>query len=339
MADHSASHSDTSDSWSQKMRFSRLGIFILISLTVLLGTNCSFYNRIIARKNLVDGSKAYKERKFQEAEQLFRDAVSRDPKGDTVEGKTAQLFLARTLHSEFIGNRAVKDKAEEAIGEYKKVLAVNKNDQSSYKAIASLLENLQRTDEWQSWVTARSKDESILPQHRAEAFISLAAKQNTCANDITDTDKTKKTVGKAFQFVKPESAEDFEKLKGCVDLGTRLIDQAMMLEPDEVKNARSFDISGATDDQLRAKGDLLRVFESGRSYKTSLGIQGMRLAEMEGRTADRDRLKSEADASKAKFLELSDVVKRIQNEVDARAAAKEAESTATANANANASKK
>src|SRR5437868_15181116 len=102
------------------MRFSRFGAVVLLSFTVLIGANCSYYNRVMARKNLVDGSKAYKDRKFPDAEQLFRAAVARDPNGNYVEGKTAQLFLARTLHSEFIGNRQRKDLAEAAITEYQK---------------------------------------------------------------------------------------------------------------------------------------------------------------------------------------------------------------------------
>lgn len=323
--------------WSQMMRFSRLGVFVLVLVTVFLGTNCSFYNRILARKALVDGSKAYKERKFQEAEQLFRDAAARDPQGETEEGRIAQVFLARTLHSEYIGNRIDKAKAEEALQEYKKALALDKNDQSSYKAVASLLENLQRTDEWRAWVTERSKNEQILPQYRAESLISLAAKENTCAGEISDTDKTKKTVTKdgkqAFQFVKPEDPAEFEKLKACVDRGTTLINQAMALEPDTVKNAKNLDVKSLTDQQLREYLDLFKIFESGRSYKASLLVQAMRVAEMEGRTADRDRLKGEADAAKASFLELSDKVKAIQTEMDARAAAKEEAAAANANSN------
>jgi len=320
------------------MRLSRLGILVLILTTVLVGANCSYYNRIIARKDLVDGSKAYKDRKFQEAENLFRAAVARDPNGETTEGKTAQLFLARTLHSEYIGNRIDQSKAKDAITEYKKALSNNNNDQSSYKAIASLYENLQQGDEWLKWVTARSNDTSILPQHRAEALTSLAAKQNTCANDITDTDKTKKTVTvngkKEFQFVKPASAEDFAKLKACVDEGTKLVDQALALETDQVKNAKNLDPKGMTDEQLKTNSDLLKVFESARSYKASLTIQAMRVAEMEGRTADRDKLKSDAEAAKAGFLELSDVVKKLQAEIDDRTAAKEAANN-PAGANAN----
>jgi len=329
------------------MRFSRLGIAALIFSTVLLGANCSFYNRVLARKALVDGSKAYKDRKFQEAEDLFRKAVSRDPDGSTVEGKTAQLFLARTLHSEFIGNRQNTQKAEEAITEYKKALAVDPDDQSSYKAISSLLENLQKNDEWLTWVTERANNQNIRPENRADALVSLAAKKYTCANDITDTDKTKKTVtqnGKqVFQFVKPENPDELNTLRGCIDDGNKLVDQALVLEgPANVDSLKNIDVKTATDAELAKRNDLLHPFESARSYKANLLIQAMRLAEMEGRTADRDRLKAQADAAKDHFLELSDVVKNIQTEIDARTAAKEAAEAANAsagtNANANTSK-
>ena len=302
-------------------------------------SSCSYYNRVLARKNLVDGSKAYKDRKFQEAETLFRAAVARDPKGETKEGQTAQLFLARTLHSEYIGNRADKDKADQAIAEYRKALAIDPNDQSSYKAIASLLENQQKSDEWLTWVTERSKNEQIRPENRAEAIVSLAAKKNTCAGDIDDTDKTKKTVTKdgkqVFQYVKPENAADFETLKQCVNDGMALIDQALALEgPAGVDNAKNIDIKKASDDELKKRADLLRVFESARSYKASLLVHAMRVADMEGRTADKDRLKAEADTAKQSFVDLSDVVKNIQTEIDARTAAKEAAESANANANA-----
>ena len=309
------------------MRFSRIGVFVLLSVTVLMSANCSYYNRVMARKNLVDGSKAYKDRKFPEAEQQFRNAVGRDPKGDYVEGKTAQLFLARTLHSEFIGNRGDKSKATEAISEYQKALAQNPKDQSSYKAIASLYENLQMTTEWFDWVTKRANDTSILPEQRAEAITSLAAKKNTCANDITDTEQTKKTITKdgkqAFQFVKPAKPEDYTSLGQCIADGMKLIDQAVALETDQVKNASKLDVKGLKDEDLVKNQDLLKVFESARSYKASLLVQQMRLAEMDGKTADRDRLKAEADTARKAFLELSDVVKAIQKEVDDRTAAKE----------------
>ena len=323
------------------MRSSRLGLLALLTLSVLLTANCSYLNRILSRKNLVEGSIAYKERKFEQAEELFRKAAARDPEGTTTEGRTAQIFLARTLHSRYIGNRENKELAEEAMTAYKKALDVDKNDQSSYKAVASLLDNLQRPDEWNQWVTERSNRTDIEPQNRAEALTSLASRKNTCANEVTDTEQTKKTVKKdgkdVFQWVKPENPADLEQLRGCVADGLKFIDQAVGLEPDAVKNAGNLNVKALTDQQLKETQDLFKVFESARSYKASLDAQAMRLADMEGRTADRDALKAQADAGRARFLELSNKDKEIQDEMDARRAAEE--EAANANANTNAAKK
>ncbi|MEO7658532.1 MAG: hypothetical protein ABIV48_02860 [Pyrinomonadaceae bacterium] len=325
--------------WSQMMRFSRLGVVVLLLLTVLIGANCAYFNKVMARKDLVDGSRAYKDRKFPEAAELFKSAVARDPNGENLEGKMAQLFLARTLHSQFIGNRIDKEKAEHAIAEYQKSLALDPNDQSSYKAIASLYENLQKNDLWLDWVTKRSANTSIPPQQRAEALTSLAAKKNTCANDITDTEQTKKTITKdgkqAFQFVKPATPEEYQELVKCVDEGTKLIDQTIALETPEVKNAAKIDVKALTDVQLASNFEVLKVFESARSYKASLLFQAMRVAEMDGKSEDRDRLKVEADAARQAFLDLSDVVKKLQTEIDDRLAAKEQKEKANKAAEAN----
>lgn len=281
------------------MSFSRLGILSLILLTVLIGANCSYYNRIITRKNLVDGGQAYKDRKFQDAEQLFRNAVSRDPQGQTVEGKAAQLFLARTLHSQFIGDRQNTAKAEEAIQEYKKVLKEDVKDQNSFNAIANLLENLNKDDEWQQWVTERANNESVPAEQRAEALTKLAAKKYSCANEISDVDPVKKTVKKdgkdVFQFTKPQDPAVFETFKKCVQEGIDLANRA---------------------EKLNTNSD------AAWSYKANMLIQQSRLAEMEGNTAQLESLKAESDKAKVRFKELADARKAKE---DAEKAAKEAE--------------
>ncbi len=319
------------------MRLSRLGVLFLIVASVLVGSSCGYYNRIMSRKDLVDGSTAYRERKFAEAEELFRNAAGRDP--DTVEGKTAQVFLARTLHSRYIGDRSNTGLAESAIAEYKKALELNPNDQSSYKAVASLYDNLQRSDEWQTWVTQRSTNASIEPHFRAEALTALAARQNTCANEISDTEATKKTVKGAdgkevYQFTAPTDQAQFARMKECVTKGQELIEQAVASEPDSVKNATSTDLKSLTDEQLRQLLEAVKIFESARSYRASLAIQASRLAEMENRIPDRDRLKADADNYRKAYTDLSEVNRSIQNEIDARRAAAEAAANASANANA-----
>lgn len=313
------------------MRISRAGIFVLIAFTVLAGTGCS---RIIARKDLVDGAKAYKDRKYDKAEELFRDAISRDQSQDT-----AQLFLARTLHSQYAADRTKTEKAVEAIAQYKKTIEeykqkvqnsplimsgdvspCNYSDDEirrmppdkkpafdafkilgdSYKAVANLLDNLQKTDERIAWLNQWGADESLPGCLRAEPYTSLASKENTCANDITEIPEVKKTVTKdgksAFSFVKPEKPEDLELLKGCIQRGTDLINKAAELNPNS---------------------------DSIWSYKTSLLIQNMRLAEMEARTEDKDKFKAESDKAKERFMELAKTKKEKTDAEEARRKAEE----------------
>jgi len=264
----------------EQMRLSRLGTLSLILLTVLVGANCGYYNRIIARKNLVDGGTAYKDRKFQEAEDNFRYAIERDP--ESKEGKTARLFLARTLHSRFIGDRQDILKAEEAIKEYKEVLAEDVNDQSSFNAVANLLENLNRNDEWLQWVTQRANNEQVPAEQRAEALTKLAAKKYSCANEISDQEPVKKTVKKdgkdVFQFTKPEDPAAFETFRKCVQEGVELANRA---------------------EKLNTNSDAVW------SYKANMLAQQMRLAEMDGNTQLKDSIKVDADLAKERFTELA----------------------------------
>jgi tetratricopeptide (TPR) repeat protein len=294
-----------SGKWSRKMRISRVGILILVSLSVLMGSNCAYYNRIIARKNLVDGAKAYKDRKYKEAEGLFRAAVNRDPDGKTEEGKTAQLFLARTLHSQYVGNRSENSLAEQAIEAYKKVLTENIGDNSSFKAVANLYENLGKNDEWLKWVTDRSNNEAVPPEQRAEALTTLAARKYSCANEISDKPEVKKEVTKGtikvYEFKKPENTAEFDTLVQCTNEGYALIEKA--LELDKKAGIES---------------------DSTYSYKANLLVQKMRIAEMDGKTEEKEAIKKEAEAAKAKFSTLAAEKKKKQDEEEAKKKAAEA---------------
>lgn len=287
------------------MRLSRLGILSLVLLIVFIGTNCGYYNQIIARKNLVDGGTAYKNRKFQEAEQYFRYAINRDP--ESKEGKTARLFLARTLHSEFIGNRQGTEKAEEAIKEYKTVLSEDIKDQSSFNAVANLLENLNREKEWLEWVTQRGSNEQVPDEQRAEALTKLAAKKYSCANNISDQEPVKKTVKKdgkdVFQFTKPEDPAVFAEFRQCVQEGVDLANRA---------------------EKFNTNSDAVW------SYKANMLAQQMRLAEMDGNTQLRDSIKVDADLAKERFTELA---KSRRDKEEAAEREKKAQEEEAANSN------
>lgn len=287
------------------MRFSRLGILSVVLVTVLMGANCGYYNRIVTRKNLVDGAQAYKDRKFQDAEQLFRYAVSRDPQLQSDEAKQAQLFLARTLHSQFIGNRQKTELAEEAIKEYKKALSGDVKDQNSFNAVANLLENLGKSDEWLTWVTERSNNASVPETQRAEALTKLAAKKYSCANDISDVDPVKKTVTEGdkqvFKFSKPEDTAKFDEFKKCVEEGLTLTGQAEKLDQNS---------------------------DAVWSYRANMLIQQSRLAEMEGNKELEASAQAEADKAKARFTELATAKREKEEREKAEKEAKENEANA-----------
>jgi hypothetical protein len=279
------------------MKMSRIGILTFIAVSLLATTGC--INKIIARKDVVDGAKAYQDRKYEKAESLFRNAMNWDK-----EQPVAKVFLARTLHSQFAADRKLVAKAEEAMTVYKEVLAANPGDDASFKAVASLLDTLQRKDELQKWLEDRSANESVPAAQRADAYTSLAAKQYSCANDISDIEPVKKTVEKAgkleFVFTKPAAEGDFDKLKGCVAKGTELIDKAIALNDGS---------------------------DSIWSYKTSLLVQQSRIAEMEGNADGKAKFKADADKAKARFQELAEARRKKEEEEAEKKKAEEEKKT------------
>ncbi len=283
------------------MRISRVGILLLILTTVLIGTNCNYYGKVMSRRDLVDGAEAYKKKEYDRAEELFRDAISRDPEGKSLEGKTAQLFLARTLHSRYISDRTKQDKALAAIEEYKKVLAKDINEQSSFNAVANLYETMKMENEWNQWVTERANNEQVEPASRAEAYVKLAARQYTCANNISDVEPVKKTIledGKpVFNFTKPEDPAEFEKLKQCADKGYELADKATQLNPES---------------------------DSAWSYKANLLQQKSRIAEMEEMSEEEiEKIKTQAEQARDKFSELAEAKRKKEEAEEAERKAKE----------------
>jgi len=270
------------------MRMSRFIGLSLVIVSLLGVSGCSLYKRTVVQKKVVDGAKAFQERKFEDAERLFREGIAADPEFETEEARLAERFLANTLQSQFGINRKNTKKAEESIVVFKSVLAKSPADGRAFRALAGLLRAVGKDDEWLKLVTARSNDPAVPGDQRADVLTSLAAREYSCANEISDTDQVKKQVGDSYKFSKPAKAEDFEKLKKCAAEGMTIIDKALALQKEA--NVES---------------------DSTWSYKANLLIQKMRIAEMDGDSAGQEKFKKEAEAAKEKYKEL---VKKKQEE-------------------------
>jgi tetratricopeptide (TPR) repeat protein len=295
------------------MKYSHLIKFVLLLTALGTLSSCSVINQIRARDQLNEGAKAYKERRFDVAEDRFQRAMTLNPSD-----KLAPLFLARTLHQLYLANREANvAKADQAIEIYKKILIDNPNDNASFKAVTSLLDTLKRDEEHDKWVLDRATNEKVEPVQRAESYAVLAQKQNFCANEITDTTEVKQpTVGKdgkpVYVFKKPAKTEDYEKAKQCVAKGMEIIDKAV----DLIKNVNIQDPSK----------DNVKTAQTVWSLKSSLLFQESRLADMDGKAADKDKLVAEGKQAQEKSLAFGEEARKREEEEERKR--KEAEKEA-----------
>src|ERR1051326_4865685 len=120
-------------------------LVLLVGAGLLLSVGC---NKLKARDNLNKGVQAYKNAKYEEAIERFRDAVNLDPSL-----VNARLYLATAYAQQYIPGSGTPENikfAEQAIDEFKKVLETNPPREAqvgSLKGIASLYFNMKKMDE------------------------------------------------------------------------------------------------------------------------------------------------------------------------------------------------
>ncbi len=123
--------------WAAKV----VAIFAL-SATLLAVTGC---NKLRARDQLNKGVQAYKNAKFEEAIERFKNAVTLDPSLIN-----ARLYLATAYAQQYIPGADTPDNnrmAEQAIEEFKRVLEQDPKNVTSEKGIASLYFNMKKFEQ------------------------------------------------------------------------------------------------------------------------------------------------------------------------------------------------
>jgi tetratricopeptide (TPR) repeat protein len=115
---------------------------LALSLTLLAAGGC---NKLRARDQLNKGVQAYKNAKFEEAIEKFKNAVALDPKLIN-----ARLYLATAYAQQYIPGADTPDNnrmAEQAIEEFKKVLEQDQRNVNSVKGIAALYFQMKKFDQ------------------------------------------------------------------------------------------------------------------------------------------------------------------------------------------------
>ena len=264
------------------MKLSQTRIAIVLAILVATSSGCGVINRIRAKNQLNEAARAYREGKFEEAEQHSREAARLDP-----DNKTAPMFIARTIHAQYrpgVQNPENVAKAQKAIEAYQQILQNNPKDDEAYKAIAYLYGAIKEDDKLRQWIATRAASDSTEPEKRAEAYVVLASKDWDCSFKITELPTNKVTTvdqsnNKAtVSYKKPKDQKEFEQAQMCVKQGLG-----------EAENAIKFDPNN----------------ESAWSYKTNLLLEASKLAEMDGQAERKAELQKQYQAALQRTTELS----------------------------------
>jgi len=277
------------------MKLSQTRIAIAVAILVATTSGCGVINRIRSKNQLNEAARAYREGKFEEAEQHSREAAALDP-----ENKTAPMFIARTIHAQYRPGVQTPEniaKAQKAIDAYQVILQNNPKDEEAYKAVAYLYGAVKDEDKLRNWISARAANENLEPEKRSEAFIVLASKDWDCSFKITELPTNKVTTldptnNKAtVSYKKPKDQKDFDSAQMCVKKGLA-----------EAENAIKFDPNN----------------ESAWSYKTNLLLEASKLAEMDNKTDAKAEYQKQYEVALKRTTELSAAAQKRKEEEEAR---------------------
>jgi hypothetical protein len=277
------------------MKLSRAWIAIVLAILVATTSGCGVVNRIRSKNQLNEAARAYRDRRYVEAEQYSRRSAELDPNN-----KTAPMFIARSIHAQYrpgVQQPENLAKAQEAIQAYQQILADNPQNDEAYKAIAYLYEAINEDAKLRDWILARANSETAEPDKRAQAFIVLASQDWNCSFQITELPAHKvidQSTNKAtVVYKKPADQKDFDQAQMCVKRGLGEAENAIKFAPEN---------------------------ESAWSYRTNLLLEASKLAEMAGQTDQKAKYQEEYQAALKRTQELSDLARKRKAEEEAKQA-------------------
>jgi len=206
----------------------RAGAAMLVFAVLLPAVGC---NKLKARDNLNKGVQAYKNAKYEDAIERFRDAVNLDPSLIN-----ARLYLATAYAQQYIPGSDTPENvkyAEQAIDEFKKVLDQNPGREAqvgSLKGIASLYFNMKKMDQSKEYYNKVI----ALDPNDPEVYYSIAVIDWTQAYEprmkaraelgLKPTDQPEKKtcteLKKSIDKNQPAVQEGIDMLKKSLDLRT-----------------------------------------------------------------------------------------------------------------------
>src|SRR3954471_21420833 len=191
------------------MKLSRIHIVALLAVVVFSSGGCVLINRVRAKNALNEGARAYKDGRFKDAEDKFREAHELDETQ-----KNAPLFIARAVQQQYkpgVGTPENIAIGERAVQAYQDILNKEPSNEDAYKAIVFLYGQMKRDDKVNELLLQRASS-GPTPKAKAEALTILASKQWQCSYDVTEQKENKTTENKPdkilIHYKKPANQAD-----------------------------------------------------------------------------------------------------------------------------------
>jgi hypothetical protein len=270
----------------------------MLGLFVAATAGCTLVNKIRAKNELNETAKAYKEGRFEEAEQHAKRALYLDPGN-----QTAPIFIARVIHQQYKPGVDQPDnvqRARDAIEAYKRVIEKPANEQQAeeaYKAISVLYSAIKDEQKLRDWITARANDTTKPNEKRAEAYAILAGKDWDCSFKVTEQPDVKLTSNEGgtpkVTYQKPKDQKEFDNIQKCVVRGLEQAETAIKYDPNS---------------------------ESAWSYKTNLLLEAAKQAEMNGDAAKKDVYEKQSQVANKRATALAEERRKKEEAAEAAAA-------------------
>jgi len=257
------------------MKLSRTSIAALLVALVAVSGGCTLVNRVRAKNALNEGARAYKDGRFPDAEEKFREAYELDPSQ-----KNAPLFVARAVQQQFKPGVTTPENlalGERAVAAYQEILNRDPANDDAYKAIVFLYTQMKNDDKVNQLLTQRATSGPTATS-KAEALTILASKQWQCSYDITEQKENKTTENKPdkilIHYRKPANQADFDKAQQCTTEGLKLAEQATALDPNN-PNAWSYKANLLREKSKLAEmaGDATAKADFDKQYDAALETQ------------------------------------------------------------------
>ncbi len=205
-------------------RGARILAFAAIALALFALAGC---NKLKARDQLNKGVQAYKNAKYEEAIERFKNAVALDPSLIN-----ARLYLATAYAQQYIPGADTPENnrmAEQAINEYQDVLKMKPNDLNAIKGIAYLYLQMKKFDQAKEYYRKVIQVDPNDP----EAYYSVAVIDWTQTYQPRMEEKAKLGL-KPDEPIKDKKACEELKAKNqdAVKDGMTMLEKAISLRPD-----------------------------------------------------------------------------------------------------------